>query len=481
MQITNEDILNIDRELCRRSLSEFVKASWHVLEPETPYVHGWHIGAVCDHLTAVTNGDITRLLVNIPPGTMKSLLVNVFWPSWEWGPLGMPATRIIGASHEQGLAVRDNLKMKRLITSEWYQERWPITLTSDQSEKLNFENVNTGWRQACAVRSMTGKRGDRVLWDDPLSVEGSMSPADRDTALRIFKETLPTRLNSPERSAIVVVMQRLHVDDPAGFILSNELGYEKLILPMEYETNRKCVTSIGFEDPRKEDGELLFPERFPRSVVDRDKRVMGTYATAGQFQQRPSPLGGGLIKTDWFNFYTVLPRLKFHIILADTAQKTKEANDYTVFEHWGLGKNGNVYLIDLIRGKWEADELKTRAVAFWQKAKALSNGSCRYMGVEDKSSGTGLIQQLRKQASPKIPVKAIPRTTDKLTRLMDVQGYIQSGYVHLPEGTPWLSDFLAECEGIGPEFKNHDDQIDPMIDAINQLLQKSSSSIADMV
>ncbi|MES1987850.1 MAG: hypothetical protein V4440_07450, partial [Pseudomonadota bacterium] len=215
------------------------------MEPGQPYVDGWHVGAICEHLEAITNDEINRLLINIPPGTMKSTLTSVFWPAWEWGPMGRPSTRIIGASHEQGLAIRDTLKMRRLVTSEWFQTLWPTPLTGDQNEKKYYENKATGFRQACAVAGMTGKRGDRVIWDDPHSVEASLSVLERETALRVFRETLPTRLNNPDRSAIIIVMQRLHENDVSGLILESDLGYEHLCLPMEFEVDRRCVTSIG--------------------------------------------------------------------------------------------------------------------------------------------------------------------------------------------------------------------------------------------
>jgi hypothetical protein len=264
LSLTNEDWLQIDRELAGRSLAEFVQMAWPVLEPNQPYTHGWHIDAVCEHLEAITREEINRLLINIPPGTMKSMLVSVFWPAWEWGPMGMPSMRFIGASHEEGLATRDARKMRNLVTSDWYQERWPITFTGDQNQKKYFENVETGWRQACPVKSMTGKRGDRVIWDDPHSVESALSAADREVATRVFKETLPTRVNNPDRSAIVIVMQRLHEADVSGLILEDDYGYEHLMLPMEFEPERRCTTSLGFTDPRTEEGELLFPERFPQ-------------------------------------------------------------------------------------------------------------------------------------------------------------------------------------------------------------------------
>jgi predicted phage terminase large subunit-like protein len=317
---------------------------------------------------------------------------------------------------------------------------------------------------------MTGKRGDRVIWDDPHSVEGAFSNADRVTTLRVFTETIPTRLNNPDKSVIVVVMQRLHEVDVAGYIIANDLGYVTLILPMEYESNRKCSTAIGFTDPRTTDGELLFPDRFPQWVVDRDKKIMGSYAVAGQFQQRPSPRGGGIIKGGSFGRYVRAPVILFRKVFADTAQKTGQRNDYSVFEEYGLGDDNKLYLLSMIRGKWEAPELKRQCIDFWNKCNARINmGALREMGVEDKASGTGLIQDIQRDG--KIPVVAIQRNKDKLTRVMDVVSYIEAGYVMIPEDAPFASDFISECEAFTADDSHlHDDQIDPLLDAINDML-----------
>ena len=484
MLLTPDVLDQIEREYCSRSLANFVRRAWPILDPGMPLVWGPHMDAVCLHLEAVTNGQINRLLINIPPGTSKSSLVSVYWPAWEWGPKGIPTNRVIGASHEQSLSVRDSTKMRRLVTDSWYQKLWPTNLMRDNNQKLSFENESTGFRQACAVRSMTGRRGDRVIWDDPHSAEDAHSPAALIEAKRIFKETLPTRLVSPEHSAIVIVMQRLNENDVSGIILSDDYGYEHLCLPMEYERDRHCKTSIGWEDWRKEEGELLFPGRFPAHVVERDKKLMGSHAVAGQFQQRPSPLGGGILKGEWFGRYTVLPKLKYRAVFVDTAQKAKQHNDYQVAECWGLGEDGYLYLIDVLRDRFQAYELETRIPDFWSKHRAETNGRLRFMAVEDKSSGTELIQKIQKCIKPKIPVRPIPRgpNLNKLTRVMDVQGYIESGYIKIPMDAPWVHDFVTECESFTADDTHaHDDQIDPMCDAISQMLHNGKPSLADIL
>jgi predicted phage terminase large subunit-like protein len=463
--LTSEDWLNIEREYCSRSMANFVRQAWAVYDPSSPLIWGWHIDGICEHLEAVTDGQITRLLINIPPGTMKSSLVNVLWPAWEWGPKKLPHHRIISAAHEQGLAIRDNRAMRRIVQSDWYQALWPMKIAGDQNQKTYFENESTGFRQACAVSSMTGRRGHRVLWDDPLSAEHANSEAHREKVIREFTETLPSRYVNPSSSANVIVMQRLHERDPSGYILEKGLAYDHLCLPMEFEKQRRCRTSIGFEDPRKDEGELLFEERFPRDVVDRDKGTMGSYAVAGQFQQLPSPRGGGIFKDAWWKLYTVLPKIKYRIIYGDTAQKTKEQNDFSVFQCWGFGEDGKIYLLDQVRGKWEAPQLLMTARAFWNKHKADKSSALRQFKVEDKSSGTGLIQQLRQSGTP---VQGIPRGVDKTTRAYDVAPQIEVGNVAIPADAEWLSDYLSEFSAF-PSGAN-DDQVDPTMDAITDML-----------
>lgn len=460
-------VIDVEREVCRRSLAAFAKEAWPVLEPATELKWGWALDAICSHLQAVTDGDINRLLMTVPPGMMKSLLTSVIWPAWEWGPRGMASNRFLSTSHKQDLAVRDNMKCRRLIQSDWYQERWPIELTSDQNAKTKFENSSTGFREAMAFTSMTGSRGDRVILDDPLSADDANSPAALLAAERTFLEALPTRVNNSS-SAIVVIMQRLHEKDTAGLIIGRRLPYTHLMLPMRFEPDRRCTTSIGFSDPRAVEGELLFPDRFPEDQVEDLEKTLGSYASAGQLQQRPSPRGGGILRDEWWRYYTALPTIKWRGVWADTAMKAKESSDYSVFQCWGESDEGKAVLIDQIRGKWEAPELLAQARAFWAKHKAARGmGSLRSFRIEDKVSGTGLIQTLKREG---IPVQGVQRVAgqDKVSRAMDVAPSIEAGQVLLPESAPWLSDFLAET-GAFPASA-HDDQVDPMCDAVADIV-----------
>jgi len=446
--LNNSDLLAVEREFCSRSLRNFVKRAWPQIIPQE-LQYNWHIDAVCDHMQAVATGDITRLLINIPPGTSKSTLSGVMFPAWMWGPNGRPQYKYIGAAHEQNLAVRDNRMMRELILSEWYQALWPIKLMGDQNEKLYFENKDRGFRQACAVGSMTGRRGDCITWDDPLSPEKSHSETSRETALRVFKETLPTRLTEPSKSAIIVIMQRLHDDDPSGYIIAKNLGYDHLMIPMEYEPERKSISSIGWTDPRTVEGELLDPVRFSAEVIKRDKLAMGSYAWAGQMQQRPSPAGGGIVKIHWFQRYKEIPAIPDRIIISwDTAAKEKEINDPSVGTVWAVYQN-NYYLIDVVKGRWSYPTLKHNVIG-------LSNKwTSHAVLIEDKSTGEALIPELKQSTS--LPVIAIMPVGDKVTRMSAETSTIEAGRVFLPEEAPWLLDYEQELVSF-PEGKR--DQAD---------------------
>lgn len=465
-------------------LATFVKAAWHVLEPVAPLKWGWALDAMCEHLEAVSSGEITRLLENVPPGMMKSLLL-VFWTAWEWGPKNRPNLTYLRASHAKEIASRDLVKIGRLVSSEWYQRRWPhVQLIRQSDDKL--ETSALGGVEATSAAAMTGKRADRVTIDDPISVEDADSTLVLERVERRIRETLPTRLNDPITSAIVIIMQRVNERDPSGIILAEDFGYVHLCLPMEFESDRRCETVIGFRDPRQFDGELLFEDRFPREVVERDKTQMTAYAIAGQFQQRPVPRGGAIFKESWLIGYDALPQLNWRMIYGDTAQKAGEENDFSVLQCWGAGQDGLAYLIDQTRGKWEAPELRNRARQFYAKHAALTNsatGQLRGMKIEDKVSGTGLIQDLRRgdAANPPIPVVGIPRPPEKnkITRAYDVELHFESGLVRVPTNAPWYPAWKAEMLSF-PKAA-HDDQVDPTLDAVSDICGAGALSMEDVL
>ena len=520
LDLTTQDAFMAERELCKRSFAFFVQRAWHVVEPSTQLKWGWMLDSLCWHLQSVTEGKIQHLLSNVPPGSMKSLIVGVFWPAWEWGPRDMPEKRFLGAAHEQELAIRDNRRCRDLIKSEWFQARWEIQLRADQDGKKDFGNSKTGFRNARAFASMTGARGDRVILDDPISAKNANSIAHLKDAETIFKETLPTRINDRETSSIVIIMQRLHQKDVSGIILDMGLPYVHFCVPMEYEIDSLFLTPLrpkGFDgpaldarrdpktakwhlvdsvappevmdrladqpvqkmfnhDPRTRDGELMFPERFGREAVETLKIQLGSYGAAGQLQQRPSPRGGGIIKELWWQWWKVTPRVLWRRMYVDTAQKEGEENDYSVLQCWGMTDTGQIALLDQLRDKWEAPDLDRNARQFWAKHRAVEGmGPLEVMRVEDKVSGTGLIQALKRPqklpdggVEPAMPVKAIPRNTDKVSRAHSAAPQIEAGNVLLPFDAPWITDYISEFNDFPAGA--HDDQCDPTFDAIEDML-----------
>lgn len=466
-----------NRELIRArcaTLSGFVREAWHVLEPANPYIHGWHVDAICEHLEAITSGEINRLLINVPPGTMKSLLSGVFWPAWEWGPKDRPATRIIGSSYSEDYAKRDNRRMRDLIQSDWYQALWPTKLVS--SGELRFSNEATGFRQGIPFSRLTGGRGDRVIIDDPHSVDGAESEADRNSTVRTFRESVPTRLNNPEKSAIVVIMQRLHEQDVSGTILALKLGYEHLMLPMEFEPERRCSTSIGFTDPRTHEGDLLFPERFPRAVVERDKVPMGSYAVAGQFQQRPAPRSGGMFQRGDFEIVDALPakpgrRVRAWDFAASKAKPGKQP-DWTV----GLLMtriDGVFYVIDVRRDRWSPAEVeKNLKNTASQDGVTVTIRMPQDPGAAGKADAETKVKLLAGYAAIVKPV-----TGDKATRAKPASAQAEAGNVKLVRAA-WNEVFLDEvCSFPNAMF---DDQVDAFADALNELALGSSYSLANL-
>jgi predicted phage terminase large subunit-like protein len=513
----DQTLYELDLVDAEESLASFVRQAWSVIEPGQKYVHGWHIDFICAHLEAITdgveldNGELyNRLLINVPPGTMKSLLCGVFWPAWEWGPRNMPHLRYVCASHSLDLSIRDGLRMRRLVTSDWYQKRWGdrVQLTGDQNQKTKFENTSTGFRQAAAAGSITGARGDRVIIDDPHSVDGANSDAQRQSTVQWFLEAVPTRLNNPDSSAIIVIMQRLHESDVSGIILEKQLGYDHVMLPMQYDPTRAYSSKLGIEDPREEEGELLFPARFPQDVVDRDTKVMGPYATAGQFQQEPAPRGGGVIKAQWWETWMEEGYPPFDYIIAsiDTAYTSKTENDPSAMTVWGVfsgdystmraenyvnnrGKMRNnaeeaarfdegVRIRDMLDHNPESVP-RVMLIAAWQDHLELSQlvakvaQTCRNwrvdkLLVEGKASGLSVAQEIRRlYGNEDWSVQILnPGSLDKLARVYSIQHLFSEGIIYAPD-RGWADMVIKQCE-VFPKGK-HDDLVDTVSQALRHL------------
>lgn len=447
-------------------LGAFVREGWHVVEPASPYVPGWHLDAIAEHLEAVTHGKIRNLIINIPPRHMKSLSVCVFWPCWEWTE--DPYVRWLFSSYSDRLATRDSLKCRRLIQSPWYQERWgdAFKLTGDQNEKTRFENNKAGYRLATGVGgAATGEGGDRLIVDDPIKAKDANSQAARDSANTWWDETMSTRGNDPKTVAKVIIMQRLHEDDLTGHVLTKmrEGGehYEHLCLPAEYEP-RVYVSGIGWSDPRTEDGALLWPARFGADELERLKRSLGSYGASGQLQQQPVPRGGGMIKRAWWKFYKVAPAHFDQIVDSwDMTFKDTTASDFVSGQKWGR-VGADVYLLARIHDRMNfptAQQAVKNLAAIPPQAPAKL--------VEDKANGSAIIASLRSIVAGLIPVEP---QGGKQARAAAVSPFIEAGNAYLPdpEIAPWIEEFIAECAAF--PLALYDDDVDAMSQALARLL-----------
>jgi len=464
---------------CELALIDYTEQAWHVLEPGTKFQRGRAVEAIAEHLQAVTEGQIRKLLINVPPGCTKSWMTCVAWPTWEWGPRGLAHHRFIGASYEQGLSIRDAVRSRDLVRSEWYQARWPLAFKDDQDQKTYYENTNTGWRFSSSVRaSLTGYRGDRILIDDPHSVKGAESDAEREESLRWFAETLPTRLNKANESAIVVIMQRLHQRDIAGLILE-ELGEDwvHLCLPMEYEKDRHCATRVvmpkgnTFADWRTEDGELLWPERFPRNAVDELKTQLrawgGSYAEAAQLQQRPAPREGNLFKVDKVQFLDAPPANVVRVCrgwdFAATSRKKNPRAAYSAGAKLGMTADGKVIILDCRRVQAGPGEVKT----FVRSAADQDGRMVRISIPQDPGqAGVAQVADYAKDFHGFL-LTSSPEAGEKAQRALPLAAQMENGNVYIVRG-PWNDAYLAELR----LFPNSDykDQADATSRAYAELL-----------
>ena len=473
-----EEVLKRRRE--RReaeTLAGFTKQGWHVLEPGAQLKWGWALDAICEHLEAVTYGHLNRLLITVPPGMMKSLLTGVFWTAWEWGPKEMPWVRYLGTSHKQDLAIRDSQKTRTLIKSEWYQSRFAQnwSINPDQDQKVKFENTERGFREAMSFTSLTGSRGHRVGIDDPLSVDDARSPTVLQQVAETFTEAVPSRLNDPARDAIVMIMQRLHERDPAGIIMEEGLNWPHLNLPMEFEPDRKCYTSIGFEDPRTEPDELLFPERFSRETVERDKKVMmsvsGPYAVAGQFQQRPSPRGGGLFKRDDLKIVDFAPAGTRWARGWDLAATDNNTAAYTAGALVGISPAGKIYVGDMVRFRGDPFMVEKTLVATAKSDGYMVPGSLpQDPGQSGKFQVNYLVSKLLGY-----DYTFSTESGDKATRAAPLAAQAAAGNVFLVAGT-WNNAFLSEAETF--PAGRYKDQVDACSRAFARLLESSALEYA---
>lgn len=472
------------RRAAEASLYEFVQQAWGVVEPGVPFIDGWHLRIICEHLEAITRGELQNLLINIPPRHAKSTLVSVMWPCWEW--IHRPSEKFLCASYSGILSTRDNVKARRLIMSPWYRSLWGdrFSLTDDQNQKTRFENNKTGYRIATSVGgTATGEGGSRLILDDPHGAQDAQSDALRESALEWFDMVWSTRRNNPKNDAMITIMQRLHENDISGRIL--ELGgWEHICLPARFDgVKRKTIIFNDGYDPRVVEGSLLWPEHFGEKELNQLEQQLGDYATSGQLQQDPVPRTGGILKTSHFQLWPAarpLPLFEFVLQSYDCAYTEKTSGDPTACSAWGCfaheGKRG-VMLLDAWDERLGYPDLRTRVIDDWQaRYGADAEGDSPTKGrrpdvvlVEAKASGQSLLQDLRLAKVPALGYN--PGNSDKVSRAHQAAPTLELDMIWIPESSSsngtaasWAQAFIKQVTKF--PVAPHDDYVDTFTQAI---------------
>lgn len=468
MQLTPEQIQQygpealqkIRAELARRSFKEFVHQAWPVIEPGTPLIWGWVLDAMVEHLEAVTRGDIKRLVISVPPGTMKSKLTSVLWPAWSW--LNKPHYKFLSSSYALSLAERNNVECRRILQSDWYMKNFGIEISSEEAGKVNFSTNKLGVMRAISVGgATTGYRGDAFIVDDPHDVSKAESDAKRAEAVQWFIESAQTRLNSLRDSSIIVVMQRVHEEDVAQTAVG--MGYEMLRVPMRWNESMRQTTSIGWTDPRTEEGELMWPDRFPKKELDQLESNMGPYAVAAQMQQQPAPRKGGMFQVDNIRQIDDLPDEDFIAVRAWDLAGSEGKGAYTVGVKMLWGQTSQqFYIADVVR-----QQLGGGAVRELIQKTAESDGASTRIMVPRDPGQAGKVQTEDIIAMlAGFSAKAEAQSGSKELRAEPFASQVEINRVNILKRT-WTKAFLDELRFF-PKSK-YKDQVDATSSAFNAL------------
>jgi len=500
-------------------LLSFVRYFWHILEPGTVFRDGWALEAICEHLEAVTFGEVTKLLINVPPGFMKSLLTDVFWPAWEWGPMELPHLRYVAFSYSSTLTERDNIKFKDLITSREYQELYGSAAGEAKDRQVNVRatgarkvsNWKHGWKFATSVQGVgTGERGDRVILDDPHNIKESESEPTRKETVRWFRESMSSRLNDMENGAKIIIMQRVHEDDVSGAIITELQDYCHLLIPMEYvwgfvsDERGQCVpprTEIGWTDPRWRetpeecDGELAWPERFPEHIIPGMKKEAGPYAWAGQYQQTPKVRGDAIFELEWWQPWEPVdgkfPKFDYVVASLDSAFTEKEQNDPSAMVVVGIWQNEDGFNRAMLMHAWRrrlrfsspkvvpepgesAFHFRQRQQKAWGLTDWVADTCIRWkvdrLLIEGKASGISAAQTLQ-DSHPRAgwSIQIVdPKGLDKVARAIAVQPSFSQAMVYVPYPLREWGEKVLEEMAVFPKGK-FKDLTDAMTQAIKHL------------
>ncbi|MEQ1790589.1 MAG: phage terminase large subunit [Rickettsiales bacterium] len=427
----------------------FIGKSLSAIDPSAQFLPNWHIDLIAEYLEAARKSQITRLIINMPPRSLKSVCVSVAWPAWILGH--DPKSRIIAASYAASLSIKHSLDCRLLINNPWYKQVFPdVKLSLEQNEKHKFMTTKRGFRMSSSVgASVVGEGGNFLIIDDPISPAQAMNKNWRSHVNNWFDHTFSTRLNNKKLGVIVLVMQRLHSEDLSGYLLAKG-GWEHLSLPAVSISPQ--TYSFGKLMKVYEAGELLHPERENLRLIERAKIELGSSAFAAQYQQNPQPDEGGMVKRSWLTRYTTLPTIVESVVQSwDTAIKSGAQHDASVCLTF-IESGGRSYLSDSRVMRLEYPDLKRVFYAHSEEHKP------NVILLEDKASGQQLLQDVRRESH--LPLLGIRPKSDKVTRFAAVSAMIEAGKLVLPQQAPWLADFESELLSF-PNGAN-DDQVDAL-------------------
>jgi predicted phage terminase large subunit-like protein len=454
-------------EILRRDFSAFVHRSFLELNGQTPFLSNWHLEVLVAKLEDVRQGRCRRLIINIPPRHLKSHTTTIAFPAWLLGH--DPSKRILTVCYAQDLSDKLARDSRALMTSPFYQALFDTRLSPDRQAVGEFETTEGGYRFSSSVGGVvTGRGADIIIVDDPMKADDAVSDVRRNSLNEWYDNTLRSRLNSQDQGAIIVVMQRLHADDLVAHVQEHE-EWDVVSFPAiaVQDTDYDILTPYGRRIIHRREGEVLQPALLSQATLETLRQTMTAYHFAAQYQQNPTPREGNMVKAEWLKFYEPgsEPATFDRTFQSwDTANKAGELNDYSVCTTWGVKRAANeksYYLLDVFRKRLNYPELK-RAVVDLHRRFPES-----IVIIEDKASGTQLVQELKQEGGILIKAYSPPTGTDKELRVDAQSISFETGRVFLRRPAPWLSDYIAELTGF-PNTK-YDDQVDSTIQFLDYM------------
>lgn len=452
--MTRHDLRLLDTAL-RTDFLSFLRSCMLTLNPGAPFLENWHIEAIAYQLEQVRSGKVTRLIINLPPRSLKSITVSVAFPAFLLGH--DPHCKIFGISYGADLATKHAGDFRSIVQSKWYRRIFP-NMRLTRSAETDVHTTKRGFRKATSINAaLTGLGGDCFIIDDPLKPVDAQSDAQRNQLNQWFSNTLISRLDNKQTGAIIVVMQRVHLNDLTGHLLENSSDWTLLSLPAIAEADEQIAIGDGKFHLRRA-GEALHPEHESITTLEKLRREVGSDIFAAQYQQCPVPPGGAMIKRAWLRYYDTVPERTYRAKVFqswDTAAKAGAQNDWSVCTTW-MVLDKTYYLLDVTRGRYEYPRLRDTALALADRFKPSA------VLIEDASTGIALAQELRQGAC--FVVKPVPVERDKVGRLYVQQAKFEAGLVLFPKSASFLPELEAELLAF-PHGKT-DDQVDSLSQAL---------------